>query len=152
MSAPFDTLQLARGFEAAGFPLDQASKMAEAVAQATIGADLATKRDLRELEQRLTIRLSAAMVVVAGLLFGALHYWPPTTAISPPPAPQHTSVVLAGEPFDWDRYHARQDACLEQDRIAAACVQGYCDELVLRQARRACSAFSGAGERNGARL
>jgi hypothetical protein len=37
MSAPFDTLQLARGLEAAGFPLDQASKMAEAVAQATIG-------------------------------------------------------------------------------------------------------------------
>jgi hypothetical protein len=35
MSAPFDTLQLARGFEAAGFPLDQASKMAEAVALAT---------------------------------------------------------------------------------------------------------------------
>jgi hypothetical protein len=25
MSAPFDTLQLARGFEAAGFPLEQAS-------------------------------------------------------------------------------------------------------------------------------
>jgi hypothetical protein len=51
MTAAFDTLQLARGFEAAGFPLDQASKMAEAVAQATIGADLATKSDLRELEQ-----------------------------------------------------------------------------------------------------
>jgi hypothetical protein len=49
MSAPFDTLQLARGFEAAGFPLDQASKMAEAVAQATIGADLATKADLAPL-------------------------------------------------------------------------------------------------------
>jgi hypothetical protein len=24
-------------------------------------------------------------------------------------------------PFDWDRYHARQDACLEANRIAAAC-------------------------------
>jgi hypothetical protein len=67
MSAPFDTLQLARGFEAAGFPLDQASKMAEAVATATVSADLATKADvaalaattktdLRDLEQRLTIR------------------------------------------------------------------------------------------------
>src|ERR1700720_1309286 len=42
MSAPFDTLQLARGFEAAGFLLDHANKMATAVAQATIGADLAT--------------------------------------------------------------------------------------------------------------
>jgi hypothetical protein len=39
VSAPFDTLQLARGFEAAGFLLDQA----------TIGADLATKADLAPL-------------------------------------------------------------------------------------------------------
>jgi hypothetical protein len=46
MSASFDALQPARGFEASGFPLDQASKMAETVAQETIGADLATKRDL----------------------------------------------------------------------------------------------------------
>jgi hypothetical protein len=45
------------------------------------------------------------------------------------------------EPFDWDRYHARQDACTEQDRIAADCARGYCDELALRQAQRACSAF-----------
>jgi hypothetical protein len=28
-------------------------------------------------------------------------------------------MALAGEPFDWDRYHAREDACLEQDRIGA---------------------------------
>ena len=42
MSAPFDTLQLACGFEAAGFLLDHANKMATAVAQATIGSDLAT--------------------------------------------------------------------------------------------------------------
>jgi hypothetical protein len=49
MSAPFDTLQLARGFEAAGFPLDQASKMAEAVASATVSADLATKADIAPL-------------------------------------------------------------------------------------------------------
>jgi hypothetical protein len=106
MSAPFDTLQLARGFEAAGFPLDQASKMAEAVAAATIGADLATKadlaalagntkRDLRELEQRLLIRLSAAMVVVAGVLFGALHYWPPAPSpTAPPPVAHPASLVL----------------------------------------------------------
>ena len=51
MSAPFDTLQLARGLEAASFPLDQAGTMAEAIAKATIGADLATKAGLRELDQ-----------------------------------------------------------------------------------------------------
>jgi hypothetical protein len=93
MSAPFDTLQLARGFEAAGFPLDQASKMAEAVAQATVSAELATKADIaplatrtemREIELRLTnqidrvvIRLGGLVVVVATLLFAALHYIPP---------------------------------------------------------------------------
>ena len=90
MSAPFDTLQLARGFEAAGFPLDQASKMAEAVAQATIGADLATKRDLRDLGKDLKLWLGTLMVVVATLLFAALHYIPPAH----------------GEPFNWDAYHA----------------------------------------------
>jgi hypothetical protein len=49
-----------------------------------------------------------------------------------------TAPALAGEWFNWDRYHDRQDACREADRIAAACTQGYCDELALRQAQRAC--------------
>jgi hypothetical protein len=52
-------------------------------------------------------------------------------------------VSRAGEAFDWDRYHARQDACREAERFAAACSQGYCDELALRQTRRMCSAFTG---------
>ena len=55
----------------------------------------------------------------------------------------------SGQQFDWDRYHDRQDACREKDRIAAECVRGvdYCDEPALRQARRACSAFGPLGER-----
>jgi hypothetical protein len=50
--------------------------------------------------------------------------------------------------FDWDRYHARQDACREADRIAADCTRGleYCDDLTLQQAKRACSAFGPLGE------
>ena len=72
MSVPFDTLQLARRFEAAGFSLDQAGKMAEAIAQATAGADLATKRDLRDLEQRLTIRFGSMLIVAVGLLLAGL--------------------------------------------------------------------------------
>jgi hypothetical protein len=54
----------------------------------------------------------------------------------------------AGQPFDWDRYHARQDACREADRIAQDCTKGvaWCDELALRQAKRACSAFGPLGE------
>jgi hypothetical protein len=51
------------------------------------------------------------------------------------------SPALAGEPFNWDRYHDRRDACTEADRIAAACTRGYCDELALRQAKRACSPY-----------
>jgi phage host-nuclease inhibitor protein Gam len=37
----------------------------------------ALRTELRELELRLTLRLGAAIAVVAGLLFTALHYWPP---------------------------------------------------------------------------
>jgi hypothetical protein len=59
------------------------------------------------------------------------------------------SPVLAAEPrpFDWDRYHDRQDACVEKDRIAAQCAQGvpFCDELALRQATRACAPFTPFG-------
>jgi len=51
--------------------------------------------------------------------------------------------VCAGEQFDWDQYHDRQDTCREADRIAAQCGHGYCDKLAFRQARRACSAFTG---------
>jgi hypothetical protein len=57
--------------------------------------------------------------------------------------------VLAGENpfdngtgFDWDRSHARQDACAEKDRIVAQCAYwAICDERALRQAQRVCSAF-----------
>jgi hypothetical protein len=70
------------------------------------------------------IILVLMLAIALTALFGALGYIP-----------------ARGEPFDWDRYHERQDACLEKDRIAAACTQGYCDELALRQATRACSAF-----------
>ena len=47
--------------------------------------------------------------------------------------------------FDWDRHYARQDAGAEKDRIAAQCAQGHCDNLALRQAQRACSAFGPLG-------
>jgi hypothetical protein len=64
-------------------------------------------------------------------------------------APTHADEQ---RPFDWDRYHARQDACREANRIAAACAGAdgikYCDELSLRQAKRAWSAFGPLGERS----
>ena len=81
-------------------------------------------------------------------------------AVVPALASENRSSSTIG--FDWDRYHARQDACAEKDRIASQCEiersavfnsfvrrgspEGYCDELALRQATRDCSAFGPQGE------
>ena len=58
--------------------------MAAALADAMSGANLATTADLLALEQRLearidrvVVRLGSLVVVVTGVLFAALHYWPP---------------------------------------------------------------------------
>ena len=66
MAMPFDTLKLARRLEAAGFPPQQAGDMAEAIAEAV--SQLATKADLRELEQRMTIKFGGIMVVAVGII------------------------------------------------------------------------------------
>jgi hypothetical protein len=77
VSAPFDTLKLARQFEAAGFAAKQAGDMAAAIAEAQVSADLATKRDLHDLEQRLKIWMGSIAGGSIALLFTALHLWPP---------------------------------------------------------------------------
>ena len=70
MAMPFDTLKLARQLELAGFPPQQAGDMAEAIAEAI--SELVTKADLqnamRDLEQRLTIRVGGMMVVAVGVI------------------------------------------------------------------------------------
>ena len=73
MSAPFDTLKLARQFEDAGFEYKQAGDMAAAIADATMSVDLATKADLRSLEQRLKTWTGSVGAVLFALLFAALH-------------------------------------------------------------------------------
>ena len=99
-----DRLTLTRAFEGAGLKSGDAERIATEIYDA-IHDNVATKADLRELEQRLdlrfaaldglfaaldgrfaalelrlTLRLGAAAVIVAGLLFSALHYWPPAPA------------------------------------------------------------------------
>ena len=73
---PFDTLKLARRLESAGFPPQQAGDMAEAIAEAISG--LVTKADLqnamRDLEQRLTIRLGGMMVVAVGIILAGFKF------------------------------------------------------------------------------
>ncbi len=50
---PFDTLKLARRLrEKAGFTPEHAEEATDALAEAIGGAELATKTDLRELEQK----------------------------------------------------------------------------------------------------
>ena len=63
---PFDTLKLARRLESAGFPAQQAGDMAEAIAEAV--SQLATKADLRDLEQRMTIKFGGMIVVAVGVI------------------------------------------------------------------------------------
>jgi hypothetical protein len=85
-----DRLSLSRAFEEAGIKSEAADKLASEIYDA-IHDNVATKTDLRELEQRLdlrfeqlerridtmTNRLVAAIVVALGVLFSALHFWPP---------------------------------------------------------------------------
>jgi hypothetical protein len=85
-----DRLTLTRAFESAGLQSEAAERIATEIYDA-IHDNVATKTDLRELEQRLdlrfeqlerridtmTNRLVAAIVVALGVLFGALHFWPP---------------------------------------------------------------------------
>jgi hypothetical protein len=49
-AAPFDTLKMAQRLEAAGFAAPQAAGASEALAEALVGADLATKGDIAALQ------------------------------------------------------------------------------------------------------
>ncbi len=76
MATPFDTRKLARPLESAGFPPQQAGDMAEAIAEAI--SELVTKADLqtavRDLEQRLTIRLGGMMVVAVDIILAGFKF------------------------------------------------------------------------------
>ena len=67
----FDTLTAARNLQAAGLDPKHADAIVDAMRSA-VGENVATKADLRELEQRLMIRLGALLFAGLGLLFAAL--------------------------------------------------------------------------------
>ena len=79
-AVPFDTLKLARSLQDGGFTAEQAQTMSAAVAEAMAGAELATKQDmhaaLRDLEQRLTIRLGGMLVAAVGVIVAAMRLFP----------------------------------------------------------------------------
>ena len=74
-----DRLTLTRAFEGAGIQSEAAERIAMEIYDA-IHDNVATKADLRELEQRLKIWLGSLILATGGLLFAALHYWPPHAA------------------------------------------------------------------------
>ena len=85
-----DRLTLARTIEEAGIAREGAERVASAIFDA-IHDNVATKQDIEALRSEMNlrfeqvdrridqvvVRLSAAMVVMLGLLFTALHLWPP---------------------------------------------------------------------------
>ena len=82
-----DRLTLTRALEGSGMQSEAAERIATEIYDA-IHDNVATKTDLRDLEQRLGLALAqletkltirAAVIALAGLsaLFGALHLWPP---------------------------------------------------------------------------
>ena len=105
-AVPFDTLKMAQRLEAAGFPATQAAGASEALAEALVGADLATKGDLAALRAELkgdmaglrgdldakaaglqasiellrrdmTIKLGGMLVVAVGVMLAGFRYLPP---------------------------------------------------------------------------
>jgi hypothetical protein len=63
----FDTLDYSKKLKAAGFTDQQAEVQAEALAD-MFENQIATKRDLRELESRLLIRLGGMLAIAVGLI------------------------------------------------------------------------------------
>ncbi len=58
------------------------------------------------------------------------------------------SGASAGQAFDWDHYHERQDACREFDAAQRVCATGgltVCDQALLEWLQRQCSAFGPLG-------
>jgi hypothetical protein len=85
-----DRLSLTRAFEGAGLDSTAAERIATEIYDAihenvatkadiaAVRADLAAvKADLERQIDRIVVRLGALVVIVAGLLFAALHQWPP---------------------------------------------------------------------------
>ena len=77
----FDTLKLARRLrDKAGFTPEQAEETAEALVEVIGGAELVTRADmlvaLRDLEQRLIIKVGGMMIVAVGVILAALRFLP----------------------------------------------------------------------------
>ncbi len=64
----FDTHQLVQSLKAKGFSDDQAEGINDALKNALTVAEVATRRDLKELELNLTIKIGALIVAALGFM------------------------------------------------------------------------------------
>lgn len=64
----FDTLRFAKRLQTAGVPVGEAEAISEAFKEVQGEMDLATKQDLRDLEQRMVIKVGGMLVVAVGLI------------------------------------------------------------------------------------
>ncbi len=64
----FDTLKFVTRLKESGLSENQAIAITEAFRDAHIEAEVATKTDLREMEQRLIIKLAGMTIVTVGLV------------------------------------------------------------------------------------
>ena len=73
-----DRLALANAIEAAGIDRAKAERVASVIVD-IIHDNAATKADLRDAVQQLTLRGIFGAVSLFFAILGALHYWPPHT-------------------------------------------------------------------------
>ena len=69
--AMFDTLRASRQLREAGFEEAQADALVSTFAEG-VAANLATKDDLKQLEQRMTIRPGAMVATATGIIIAAI--------------------------------------------------------------------------------
>ncbi len=64
----FDTHQLVKELQQRGFSPDQAERINDALKNALTVVEVATRRDLKELELNLTIKIGVLIVAALGLM------------------------------------------------------------------------------------
>ncbi len=65
-SITFDTYAFVKALEAKGFTIEQAEGINEALKNALTVAEVATKRDLTDLEYRLTLKIGTMLIATIG--------------------------------------------------------------------------------------
>lgn len=70
----FDTHEFVKTLQAKGFSADQAEGINDALKNALTVAEVTTKRDLVELEYRLTIKIGALIAAAVGLIGTMIKY------------------------------------------------------------------------------